>query len=246
MKRKLAIMQPYFFPYIGYFQLINSVDKFILFDDVAFIKQGWIHRNNIQVNGLTYRFTVPVSNRSSFEKINRTLVAQEPFRYWRNKFLKTLSISYGRAPYYPEVLELVNRVLRTNPKNIGELAAKSILAVSDYLGVKTPTIFSSVDHTDSLELKGVQRLFRILEKESASHYLNTFNGATLYREAEFREKGFTLKFLRSTFSFKGVPLSIIDTLMHHSAENVRSRLIEYEIHSGDLTSTEEVKREIVL
>ena len=88
---KLAIMQPYLFPYIGYYQLINSVDKFIIYDDVNFIKQGWLNRNSILVNGKRNLFTVPLENQSSFTKINETLINQKFYPIWKKKFSRQLN-----------------------------------------------------------------------------------------------------------------------------------------------------------
>ena len=71
---KLAIMQPYLFPYLGYFQLIAAVDKFVFYDDVNFIKNGWINRNRLLISGKVNYITIPLSGASSFLKINQVLV----------------------------------------------------------------------------------------------------------------------------------------------------------------------------
>lgn len=89
---KIAIMQPYIFPYIGYFQLINAVDKFIIYDDVNYIKQGWINRNKILLNNEDYLFTFPLKNASSYKKINEIELSENLYSKWKIKFFKTLEV----------------------------------------------------------------------------------------------------------------------------------------------------------
>jgi hypothetical protein len=105
-------MQPYLFPYLGYFQLMNAVDKFVAYDDVSYIRQGWINRNNILVNTEKFLVTVPVASRSSFVPINKTLVSDSPSR-WQNKLLSTIRQAYARAPYFEHAFPLVESTLAT-------------------------------------------------------------------------------------------------------------------------------------
>src|SRR5690606_25926733 len=106
---KLGIMQPYLFPYLGYFQLINAVDKFILLDDVNYIKGGWINRNYLQINNSILGFTVPLQKPSSFKKINE--ISLVPDINWRNKFLKTIHQNYKRSTYYPSFAPILERII---------------------------------------------------------------------------------------------------------------------------------------
>src|SRR5690348_8607703 len=109
-------MQPYFFPYIGYFQLIRAVDKFIFYDDVAFIKQGWINRNRLLVAGAPYLFSVPLTTPSSFQSIRETKVSREQYGRWEKKFMATLSHCYREAPYREPVTTLVGEVCHERPE----------------------------------------------------------------------------------------------------------------------------------
>ena len=108
---KIAVMQPYIFPYIGYFQLINAVDKFVIFDDVNFINKGWINRNNILLNNLPYLFTLPLKKSSQNKLINEIEIAND--KIWNQKFLKTLQAAYSKAPNFSEVYNLVDRIVNS-------------------------------------------------------------------------------------------------------------------------------------
>ena len=104
--KTIAIMQPYIFPYIGYFQLIQSVNEFVFYDDVNFIKKGWINRNNILVNGEANRFTIPINNQSQFNEIKDTLIKKEVYYKWVSKFLKSIHQNYKKAPFYDIIYHL--------------------------------------------------------------------------------------------------------------------------------------------
>lgn len=102
-------MQPYLFPYLGYFQLIQAVDKFILLDDVNFIKRGWVNRNRILVNGKDHLFSLPLQRASQFKKINDLKLADYPG--WRNRFFKTLTHAYRQASQYEPVMKMLHQAL---------------------------------------------------------------------------------------------------------------------------------------
>src|SRR5208283_1135183 len=122
---KLAIMQPYLFPYLGYFQLIAAVDKFVLYDDVAFIKQGWVNRNQILLHGKPHLFSVPLQGASSNKTIRDTLVSFHEYPRWKDKFLKTITLAYSKAPQFEPTRSLLSDVIDSNFGNIGELAWRS-------------------------------------------------------------------------------------------------------------------------
>ena len=127
---KIAVMQPYLFPYLGYFQLAASVDRFVFFDDVNFIKKGYIHRNSIVVNGELNRFSIPLKKASQNDLIKDVWVA-DTFEDWKVKFIKTLEINYSKAPYFSEVMDLLKKVLKND--NLSELALESVRSVFEYL-----------------------------------------------------------------------------------------------------------------
>ena len=102
---KIAIMQPYFFPYLGYWQLMNIVDKFVIYDDVNYIKRGWINRNRILVEGKPFYIHVPVMKASQNKIINEMEVFVDSSL--RKKELKTIELAYKKAPFFDSVYPLI-------------------------------------------------------------------------------------------------------------------------------------------
>ncbi len=232
---RLAVMQPYLFPYMGYFQLVHAVDRFVIYDDVNFIKQGWINRNNILVNGTTHRFAIPINGLSSFTAINEVLIDERLYGTWRSKFMKTLAQAYSKAPQYKETIVLVDHVLDPAASHIGQLALGSIKAVALHLGIDS-TIVPSSSKYNNTDLKAQERILDICRLEGASHYVNAQGGSSLYDRTVFSAHGYKLSFLQPGLpayqqgSASFVPgLSIIDVLMFNAPDRVRSMLNEFEL-----------------
>ena len=231
--KKLAIMQPYLFPYIGYFQLIHAVDKFITYDDVAFIKQGWINRNNILVNGSPFLFTIPVKNISSYSLIHETEVSYNID--WRSKLFKTIQESYRKAPYFENVFQIIENTFTTDEQYISRIATKSILEVVKYLGLQTDFQESSASYQNSY-LRSQERVIDICEKELASQYINPIGGKELYSKNIFKAQNIQLNFIKThpikyeQFKNSFVSnLSIIDVLMFNSPAEMNLILQSYEL-----------------
>ena len=243
---KLGIMQPYLFPYIGYYQLINAVDVFVNYDDVAFIQQGWINRNRIKINGSAHYFTVPLADASSFRTIRETMVAAAPYESFRRKFFTTINTVYGKAPFYRETLNLLEIIFVPQPTNIADLAWQSVSGVCAYLGLKTRLVPTSTVYGNS-HLKKTDRLIDICRKENADTYINAIGGVELYSADEFAKAGLALQFLRSRAveypqSGRGafVPnLSIIDVLMFNHRDQVSQMLQNFDlVDPRDLPKTQ--------
>ncbi|MDB5336424.1 MAG: hypothetical protein JWN70_2043 [Planctomycetaceae bacterium] len=220
---KLAIMQPYLFPYIGYFQLLAVVDRFVAYDDVNFIKQGWINRNRIYVGNRVTYFTVPLHHASSFARICDVRIADVD---WQTPMLKTIQQSYFRTPYFRAVYPIVESVLQCGTASIGTMARQSLLAVRDYLGLRTEIVETSAIYKNQ-QLSGQQRVLDICRQEHCYTYLNATGGGELYSRSLFAEHGIDLRFLRSVdvrYEQLGKPfvsnLSIIDLLMYNSPHQV--------------------------
>src|SRR5258708_21690699 len=126
-----AIMQPYFFPYLGYYQLVNAVDTFVFFDDVNYINKGWINRNQLLHQNKPSRFTVPLLRASQNRKINE--IELSDFSAWRKQFLRTLEMNYKRAPFFDFVFTWLTDFLSNDYLCISDLACESIKAVSGLL-----------------------------------------------------------------------------------------------------------------
>lgn len=232
-------MQPYFFPYLGYFQLLNLADLFVIYDDVNFIKRGWVNRNNLLVNGRVYLFSVPLHNASQNELISVVALDEAGLPVWRDKFLQTLTQAYKKAPYFGAVQPLVEEVLFTLNTTIAQLAASSLQAVASYLELSTALQPSSVSYNNA-HLKGQARILDICQQEGATHYVNPTGGSDLYDAAYFSAAGIDLKFIKPQLPMYPqlgkqdfMPsLSIIDVLMNNSRDAVRAMLQSYVLESN--------------
>lgn len=229
-----AVMQPYFFPYIGYFQMINAVDVFVFYDDVNFIKGGWINRNRMLMNGSDKLFTVPLKDASSFKLIKEVEINNEVPAY--SKILTTIAQSYKKAPFFSEVFPIIESVLRSPSSTSGDLAILSIKAVNEYLGITSVLKRSSVDFADTKGLDRAERLIAICKKTGAEQYINAVGGQELYTKEYFASNGIELKFIKSEpidykqFDNEFVPwLSIIDVLMFNSKDEVQKMLNCFEL-----------------
>jgi hypothetical protein len=235
---RLAIMQPYFFPYLGYFQLMAAVDRFIFYDDVAFIKQGWINRNRILVDSAPKYMTVPIMHRSSWTRICDTLVHQESYSSWRERTMKTLQFAYRSAPNRGPTLEIIREVLEQPAGSIADLAIRSCLCVCSRLGIDTETAIAS-RRCASTDLNGEARILAICRREQARTYVNLPGGRGLYSGEAFAAAEVRLLFLRPTLAeypqmatvFHG-GLSVVDVLMWNSFADVMTLLEDFALEEA--------------
>lgn len=228
---KLGIMQPYFFPYIGYFQLIKAVDKLVFYDDVNFIKNGWINRNRILINNQASYITVQLKDASSFKPINCIKFTDN-----RGKLKKTIEQAYKRAPYFNGVWPVIDASLDLRTEYVSELAMHSIEMVARYLNLDTYFEISSESYAEIKSLKRTDRLKEICRVNNASQYINPIGGAKLYEKDDFASSGIALWFLKSKeikYRQNGgefVPsLSVIDAMMFNSLEEISQLLDKYEL-----------------
>jgi hypothetical protein len=231
---KLGIMQPYFFPYIGYWQLMKVVDKYIIYDDVNFIKAGWINRNKILMNGEGKMINLQLHNASQNKLINEVEV-QEGNSVYNKKLLKTLETCYKKAPHYDDVFPVIESIIKLDEKNLARYLEFSIRRVSEYLSIDTELIVSSTI-TKNNDLRGQDKVIEICKELGADEYINAIGGQGLYSPEDFVAQGIQLKFLKSgeiryqQFKNEFVPnLSIIDVMMFNSIEEVKKMLEKYEL-----------------
>ena len=222
----LAITQPYFFPYIGYFQLLSKADKTVFLDDVNFIKKGWVNRNRILVGGETKFFTAPVLRASQNIKINNTFVDNNT--KWKNKFTQTLTHSYSRAPFFKKAFDLVSDTIFANHETISDLAIQSLTACMSYLSLEMPFLLSE---GRSFHLSGESRIIDICKKQKAKTYLNLPGGENLYSKDSFRREDIDLSFIKpNIFEYRQLSkefishLSIIDVIMNVPPDELRDAL----------------------
>jgi hypothetical protein len=229
----LAIMQPYLFPYIGYFQLMQAVDKFVVYDDVAYIKKGWVNRNRILVNKSDNIFTVPLQNGSQNVLIKDILLARD--EKWLKKFYRTLEMAYKKAPYYEEALNIIEQVFAVNSEHITDLQLKNFELIKAYLDIEVEIVKTSQQY-DNTHLSGQHRILDICLQEKADHYINPTGGQEIYTRELFTSNNVKLNFIQSEkieysqFGNEFVPwLSIIDVLMFNSKEEIKEMLNQYKL-----------------
>lgn len=230
---KVAIMQPYFLPYIGYFQLINSVDKFILYDDVSFINKGWINRNNILVDNKANLFTIPLKDASQNKLINEIEIIQDG--KWQNKLLKTFEQSYKKAPNFVSFFPILQEIINYTEGNISTYINNSIQLICNYLNINTLIVPSSQVFHNS-ELKAQARIIDICKITKANQYINPIGGTELYNKNDFNNSNIQLNFIKTKsiiykqFTNDFVPfLSIIDLIMFVDKSEIKSYLNEFEL-----------------
>lgn len=234
MDKSIAIMQPYFFPYIGYFQLISEADSFVLFDDVNFIKRGWVNRNRILVNSQESFLTIPCKSASQNKRINEIEHSLTPALI--NKILKKITFSYSKAPFFEPVLRIIQSVLQTESNKLLDVCINSLKECTSYLEINTPLRKSS-DFSPGNYQNPSDRLIDITLKDDGNHYLNPIGGVQLYEKEYFSQRNVTLRFIKPELirytQFKNVfvpNLSIIDVMMFNSADEIKKNIINrYEI-----------------
>lgn len=228
----VAIMQPYFFPYLGYFQMVQAVDDFVFYDDVMFIKKGWINRNRILMQGNEFLFTVPLEKQSQNKSIRESQVAWGA--EFPGKFLSQLESAYKKSPHYEKVIPLIRQLLSEQTASMADLAGKSIEVVWQYLGQKKRFHYSS-QMQDNLADGRAQRLIHLTKSLDATQYINALNGQTLYDKDFFAAHGVELQFIKPTLEpyTQGkssdfiAGLSIIDVLMWNEPSVILTMLNNY-------------------
>lgn len=224
-------MQPYFFPYIGYWQLMNAVDTYVVYDDVAYIKGGWINRNNILMNGTKNLLTIPLKDASSFKNINEIEIALNDKT--KDKLLKTIAFAYSKAPFYNEIFPIIDKALSFS--KISDVNISAILSIKEYLEMNTEIIISSRLEKNN-DLKAQDKVLHINKILNSTAYINAIGGQELYNKEDFAKEGIQLKFIKtndikySQLKNEFVPnLSIMDVLMFNSPEHIKEMLEDYEL-----------------
>lgn len=222
---KVGIMQPYFMPYIGYWQLIKAVNKYVVYDDVNYIKGGWINRNNIILDREPKRFTIILKGASPNKKINEIEIGDD-----FGKFLKSIKLNYSKAPFFHDVMPMLESICSFKDKQLGLFIYNSIKEICSYLGITTEILLSSKLEKNN-SLAGKDKVLDICHRLDATEYYNAIGGKELYNKEEFASHGIRLSFLRTEFTaypqfstsfIKG--LSIIDLLMFNSIEDMHKHL----------------------
>lgn len=229
---KVAIMQPYFLPYIGYFQLINAVDVFVVYDNIEYTKKGWINRNRILVNGKDEFITLPLKRDSDYLHINQRCLA-DSIEQDKQKILRKIKEHYRKAPNFQEAFALTEEIFNYNSTNLFEFVYNSIKVICNYLDISTKFIVSTtidINHN----LKSEEKVLAICKYYGADIYINTIGGSSLYAMLNFKSANIELQFIRSNevvykqYDKEFLPwLSILDVIIFNDRNNVKTYLNQY-------------------
>jgi hypothetical protein len=223
----IAIMQPYFFPYVGYFQLISAVDLFIVYDNIKYTKKGWINRNRMLQNGADVMFSLPLKSDSDYLDVcDRELAAD----FDGSKLLNQIIGAYRRAPHFAQTLPLLEQIVRYPDRNLFQFLHHSLARTCEHLGITTKIAISStidIDHT----LKNQDKVLALCAATGATCYTNAIGGLELYAKDAFQANNTALQFIKSKpfeYTQLGNPfvpwLSIIDVMMFNPIDDIRAYL----------------------
>jgi len=231
MNKKIAIMQSYFFPYIGYFQLMNAVDEFVIYDNIKYIKKGWINRNRILVNGRDSYITIPIKRDSDYLDIKDRYLSENSII--KKKIINRIFDQYHKSIYFDEIFTIVKKCILFEEDNLFLFIFNSLKEIKKYLEIPTLFIVSSdinIDHS----LKSEKKVIEICKARNAKIYINPIGGVNIYSQNNFKSEDIELHFLKSEeikysqFNHKFIPwLSIIDVMMFNSKEKIKEYLKLY-------------------
>ena len=226
----LAIMQPYLFPYIGYWQLINTADTFVIYDDVNFIKQGYINRNSILANKKKQLFTLELIQASANKLINDIKIGRNT-----GKLLKTIKQNYTKAPYFKTAYPVLEDIFNQDEQNLAKFIGYSLKHISNYLQIETKLIYSSDIEKDN-SLKAQDKVINICKILKATNYINAIGGQELYSKERFKSEDIQLNFIKTKLlEYKQFDnefisyLSIIDIMMFNDINDIKMMLNSYEL-----------------
>lgn len=231
---ELGILQPYIFPYLAYFQLINRVDKLVIYDDVQYIKGGWINKNRILNNNSYRNIGIPVLKDSIKKKINERYFVMDTERF-KIRLLRQVENTYKNAPYYDEISSFISKTIFYEERNVAKFNTYILSEICGLLKISTPFFLSS-EITKEYGYAGEERVINLNHAMGSSVYINPVGGKELYHRDSFLKAGITLKFLvTDTYKYRQydnvfVPdLSIIDLLMFNSIESVNNLLNNFHL-----------------
>lgn len=241
---RIGIMQPYFFPYIGYFQLMAATDRFIVYDRTRFTKPSWMTRNRIaRKDPPHFAFVgLPAQIRSGGALVCDAAIVDDG---WDRKLLATIEVTYRRARHFDETMALLRAVVPPRESSLAAYNTRTLEAVASHLGIVTPVVLDSTRHpaceqaaaaeTDA-DRRRLRRITTLCSIEGADEYVNLPGGRALYAPAEFEAEGVRLRFLAPVetryrqFGEHFEPgLSIIDVLMHTGRESAASIVAEAQV-----------------
>jgi len=226
-------MQPYFFPYIGYYQLMHAVEKFVVLDDVDYIKGGWINRNIIPIGGKPHWLTLPLVSPSPNRQINQTNIADD--NGWRKKMLRTIHENYSKKIDATDLLNLIDEIIAKAEGNLAEYITKTIKEISSLFRIGTEILKASQDFPKK-NIGGEERVINICQKLNAEIYINLPGVKSIYNRNKFVDSGIQLVFLDPDIEkinlisgTNSIYVSIIDLMMRNNLDSIRESLDKYNL-----------------
>lgn len=221
MASSLGVMQPYFFPYIGYYQLIFASDIFLIYDDVQYSRGGWINRNRIASQENVQYITLPVSRNSHTKLIKDSFFTSSHLQA-KEKIVRILYQTYNKAPEFAKQFPLLEKLILDKEISVATYLSKQIISISELLKIKTQISRSSfLPRESSKPQDKTQKLCELASQLKTTEYINSPGGMILYNKEDFLKYGITLKFINPQPFVYGnnqaalfeSNLSIIDALM---------------------------------
>ena len=227
--KKIAIMQPYFLPYIGYWQLINQVDEFVIYDTIQYTKKGWINRNRFLQNESDATFTLPLKKDSDFLNVCDRELSDN---FDREKLIRQLGGAYKKAPFFNENFPIIESIIMFENNNLFEYINNSVYEICSFLNITTPIVKSSDIHLEFENEKGQDKVINIARARGGTDYINPIGGLDLYDKSTFENHGLNLHFMKADIldytTFNGANalphMSIVDVMMFNPKEDIISYL----------------------
>ena len=233
--KKIGIMQPYFLPYIGYFQLMNMVDEFVIYDNIEFSKASWTRRNRMLQNGKDAYFTLPIKKDSDFLDVDQRYLVDD-FEIEANRLLRRIETNYQKAPFFEEFFPIVEKIINCKERNLFDYILHSVQIMKEYMQISTPVKIFSQLGKEIHQLKAQDKVIGTCKALHATHYINSSGGINLYKVESFQKENIKLLFYRPKqleypqFDNEFVPfLSVLDVCMFNSSAQVQEYLEHYEI-----------------
>lgn len=223
-------MQPYYFPYLGYYQLIRSVDKLIILDDVNYIKQGWINRNKINTVDGDYVFTIPIQKQKANTNIRDTYIANN-YSFFVNKYIKTIRQHFSKSKDLEDIVRLFQQSIDIESRSISDIATNSICGILDYFNFQVDIEISSINYPSTLI--GSSRVIDICKKSQATKYINLPGGQQLYMKSDFSKENIGLCFIDYDETSKKMGrhshYSILNSILNLGKDQTRELISQYNL-----------------